>query len=234
MDPNVPKIELQANKKKDTEDLNDTDAKKHAGCGVIALMESARDDENVDRFKHKWHKINLNKGVAKDVEFGEQEMKLAKLYEDEKRAQALAELYEDEKRAQALAKLYEDEKQTRPLANFLINVKHKEKLAINWIKDEVRKIVEDVEDGGWRKKKNPSQNGGEGVENEAGSGVGCKGAKNTVPDQKAKDEVEKERRHVLNVIRNALPAIYPGRTALHMAAANGNVEIVREICEVGM
>jgi ankyrin repeat protein len=241
MDPNVPKIELQANKKKvpkivlqankkkDTEDLNDTDAKKHAGCGVIALMESARDDEDVDRFKDKWHKINLNKGVAKDAEFGEQETKLAKLYQDEKLAQALAELYQDEKRAQALAKLYQDEKQTRPLTNFLINVKHKEKLAINWIKDEVRKIVQDVEGWGWRKKENQSQNGGQGGENEAG----CKGEKERVPDQKAKDEVEKDSRHVLNVIRNALPAIYPGRTALHMAAANGNVEIVRGICDVG-
>jgi ankyrin repeat protein len=208
MDLKVPNM-LKADKRADTKELNDTDAMKLAKCGVIPLMESARDDEHVDRFKDKWHNINLNTGVGKHVDFGEQETKLAKLYEDEESAKALAKLYEDEERGPALAK----EKPTRPVGNSILNIKHKEKLAINWLKEEVRKIVQDVEHAGWRKKENQSPNGREG-------------AKDRVPDQNADDC------HVLKVIRNALPAIYPGRTALHMAAANGNVDIVRAICGV--
>ncbi|CAM6027370.1 unnamed protein product [Sphagnum balticum] len=284
MDPNVPKIKLQASKKRDTGDLNDTDA----NCGVIALMESARVDD-VDTFKRKWGEINLNRGVGTDVKFEEQKTKLAMLYceqiralvklyaeqirglaksceDDEKarapgksykdkeqaralakwylgddKALAAAELYEEKEKFQALAKLFEDkekaqalanfmfdedEKQTQPLANFMTNLNEYQISAITWIKGEVRTIVNDVEK--WRKKKIQSENGGENVENEAG----CKGAKDSVPDQKAEDEVAMELRHVLKVIRNALPAIYPGRTALHMAAANGNVKILQEICEV--
>jgi len=41
--------------------------------------------------------------------------------------------------------------------------------------------------------------------------------------------VGKKEEH-LPVIWNALPVIYPGRTALHMAAANGQVDIVDAIC----
>jgi len=37
--------------------------------------------------------------------------------------------------------------------------------------------------------------------------------------------------HVPDIIWSAYAVIYPGRTALHMAAANGQVEIVNEICK---
>jgi ankyrin repeat protein len=303
MDPNV---ELQANKIHGTEYLTDTHVRPHVDCGVIGLMELARDGK-VGDFKAKWHYFNLNRGVAfksTDVKFGEQKtglailyakqiQALAKLYEDEELARALAELHKDKERARALAKLYEDEdeeparalakfyndevgaraiakfykdeeraqalaklyedakqarahaKQARELADFMTNVKEHEKKAVTWIDDEVRKIVYDVEHGEWRKKKTQSTNGGQKGEGGAVCnplcGVGCKGAKDRVPDRNAKDkvpdrkakqEVGKAAWHVLKVIRNALPAIYPGRTALHMAAANGNAEIVKAICGV--
>jgi len=251
MDRNVSEIELWADMMEGTEELTDSDAMERAGCSVIALMELARDGRDVAAFKAAWHHFNLNRGVAfesRDVKFGEQETALAKLYEDEKQARALAKLYKaveearelaklykDEKQARPLAKLDEDEKQTRPLANFIFNVEDKEKFAINWIKDEVRKIVQELEDGGWRKEKNPPQNGGEDVKDKAGRTgtndmVGCnvlcgggrKGAKDGVLGEEELPEL----------IRNALPAIYPGRTALHMAAANGNLQIVEAICKV--
>jgi len=165
---------------------------------------------------------------------------IAKFYKDEKRGEDLAKLYEGAKKARALAKLGGGEEQARSLEGFMTNVKEHQK-AITWITvevgkivNEVRKIVDEVKDGERRKKKTQSPNGGENVEDVAVRkvlcGVGCKGAKdngakNTVPDRKASW-------HVLKVIRNALPAIYPGRTALHMAAANGNAKIVEEICKV--
>jgi len=165
---------------------------------------------------------------------------IAKFYKDEKRGEDLAKLYEGAKKARALAKLDGGEEQARSLEGFMTNVKEHQK-AITWITvevgkivNEVRKIVDEVKDGERRKKKTQSPNGGENVEDVAVRkvlcGVGCKGAKdngakNTVPDRKASW-------HVLKVIRNALPAIYPGRTALHMAAANGNAKIVEEICKV--
>ncbi|KAH9569367.1 hypothetical protein CY35_03G129400 [Sphagnum magellanicum] len=160
---------------------------------------------------------------------------IAKFYKDEKRGEDLAKLYEGAKKARALAKLDGGEEQARSLEGFMTNVKEHQK-AITWITvevgkivNEVRKIVDEVKDGERRKKKTQSPNGGENVEDVAVRkvlcGVGCKGAKNTVPDRKAIW-------HVLKVIRNALPAIYPGRTALHMAAANGNSKIVEEICKV--
>jgi ankyrin repeat protein len=308
---------LWAEKLHGTEHLTDAEVK----CGVIGLMELARDGELGD-FEAKWQKFNLNRGVAFEsthVKFGEQEMELAKLYakqiqalaelyedeelaralaklhadKDEEGARALAELYldkegpraltelyrdeheeptpalakfhedtvearaiakfyKDEEQAQAFAKLYEDAKQARAFADFRTNVKEPEGKAAAWIEKEVRKIVDDVEDGDWRKKK--SRNGGQkpkdGAVCNGRSGVGCKGAnervpnpkakdsvpdpkaEDSVPDGKAKKEVGKPRWHVLKVIRNALPAIYPGRTALHMAAANGNVDIVRVISRV--
>jgi ankyrin repeat protein len=140
---------------------------------------------------------------------------IAKLYKYEERARALAKLYEDAKQARALAKLDGGEEQARPLKDFMTNVKEHEK-AITWITLEVQKIVHEVKDGAWRSK-----------------GAKDKGAKNRDPDRKAKEKVAKGDWHVLKVIGNALPAIYPGRTALHMAAANGNSEIVRAICDVG-
>ncbi|CAM6027366.1 unnamed protein product [Sphagnum balticum] len=132
---------------------------------------------------------------------------LAKFYKDEERARALAKLYEDAKQARALAKLDEDEEQARPLADFMTNVKGHEKKAVTWIYGKVRKIVYDVEHGEWRKKKTQSTNRGEKVED----GAVRKRAKNKVPDRKAKEEVGKADWHVLKVIRNALPAIYPGK-----------------------
>jgi hypothetical protein len=161
------------------------------------------------------------------TKFAQQEKGLAKLYA--KQVQALAKLYEDEEHAR---KLYQGEKQTRPRAKFMINVKHNENLPKNWITREVRKIVEDVEYGGWRNKENQSENRGNEVEDEAWGNVLCGGGRKGAKHRAHKDGVGKEGRHVLKVIRNALPAIYPGRTALHMAAANGNVEIVRALCEV--
>ncbi len=305
--------ELHANKIHGTEYLTDTHVRPRVDCGVIGLMELARDGK-VGDFKAKWRYFNLNRGVAfksTDVKFGEQKtglailyakqiQALAKLYEDEElarelaalhkdkelaralaklhededeepalarakfyndkvRAREIAKLYKDEERAQALAKLYEDAKQARAhakqarahakqareLADFMTNVKEHEKKAVTWIDHEVRKIVHDVEDGEWRKKKTQSTNGGQKGEGGAVCnplcGVGCKGAKDRVPDRNAKDKVPDRKAeeavgkapwHVLKVIRNALPAIYPGRTALHMAAANGNAEIVKAICGV--
>jgi ankyrin repeat protein len=307
MDSNTAEINLQANKingtesklranKIDgTEDLTDTHVRRYVECGVIGLMESARDGKLGD-FVAKWQHFNLNRGVAfksTDVKFRDQKMELemlyakqilalAKLYadderarneelarneqrarkeraralaephEDEELARALAKLYEDKERARALAKLYEDAKQARAhakqageLKDFMTNVNEDAKKAKNWIHQEVVKIVNDVEGGGWRTKKTQSTNGDQKREDVAVCnglcGLGCKGAKDRVPDGKAKDRVQdpkakqkggKGRLHVLKVIGNALPAIYPGRTALHMAAANGNVEIVRAICAV--
>jgi hypothetical protein len=95
MDRKVPEIKLQANKIKPTEPLNDT-ANILAGYGVIALMESARDDD-VAPFKVNWHQIHLNRGVGTYVKFGEQKTKLAKLYAEQIRA--LAKLYEDGEQA---------------------------------------------------------------------------------------------------------------------------------------
>ncbi|CAK9873828.1 unnamed protein product [Sphagnum jensenii] len=176
---------------------------------------------------------------------------LAEPHEDEELAQALAKSYEDKERARALAKLYEDAKQALAdakqagaLADFMPKV-HDHKEAVNWIAREVEEIVADVEGGAWRTKKTQSTKGDQRREDGAVCkglcGLGCKGAKHRVPDGKAKDRDQdpkpkqkggKGRLHVLKVIGNALPAIYPGRTALHMAAANGNVEIVRAICAV--
>jgi ankyrin repeat protein len=50
--------------------------------------------------------------------------------------------------------------------------------------------------------------------------------------EKAKDGVGEEAKELSKVICNALPGVYPGRTALHTAAAYGNVEIVKIICKV--
>jgi ankyrin repeat protein len=256
---------LWANKIDGTEDLTDTEVGLDVKCGVIGLMESARDGKLGD-FVAKWQHFNLNRGVAfesTDVKFRDQKMELemlyakqiqalAKLYEDDKRARApavsredeelarelakfyedeerarapadsredkeqargLAKFYEDEERARALAKFYEDAKQARALADFMTNNDHEKavhKEAVKWIAHKVGKLVDDVEGGDWRPKKTQSTNG----------------------DPKAKEEGGKGRLHVLKIIGNALPAIYPGRTALHMAAANGNVEIVRAICAV--
>ncbi|CAK9221118.1 unnamed protein product [Sphagnum troendelagicum] len=44
-------------------------------------------------------------------------------------------------------------------------------------------------------------------------------------------DMQQRRLHVPDIIWNAYAVIYPGRTALHMAAANGQVEIVTAICE---
>ncbi|CAK9873822.1 unnamed protein product [Sphagnum jensenii] len=298
MDSRVAKIKLWADKIHDTEHLTDTHVGPYVECGVIGLMELARDG-GVRDFKAKWHRFNLNRGVAfKDVKFGEQEKALVKLYakqvravtklvtklceddeqardvaeqarkvaklceddeqarevadarkvaklcEDEELVLALANLYEDEKQARPLAKLDEDKKQTGPLANF--------EFAKKWIESEVRKRVHDVEYGEWRKKNNGSQNGGDKGKDKAGrtgtndgvggngtndrvgfnllSGGGRKRAKDGGRGEKAKDGVREEAKKLPEVIYNALPAIYPGRTALHMAAANGNVRIVEAIC----
>jgi ankyrin repeat protein len=301
MDSNTAKINLQANKIDGTEDLTDTHVRRYVECGVIGLMESARDGELGD-FVAKWQHFNLNRGVAfesTDVKFRDQKMELemlyakqiealAKLYEDDERARneaagnerpgalaephedeelagRLAESYDREEQARALAKLYEDArarghaKPARSLYDFIPKPNEHEN-AVTWIRREVQKIVQDVEDLVEKKKKTQSINGNQKREDVAVCnclcGLGCKGAKDRVPDPKAKEEggkgrrnVSKEERgkgrwnvskkeggkglwHVLKVIRNALPAIYPGRTALHMAAANGNVEIVRAICAV--
>jgi ankyrin repeat protein len=322
MDSNTAEINLQANKingtesklranKIDgTEDLTDTHVRRYVECGVIGLMESARDGELGD-FVAKWQHFNLNRGVAfesTDVKFRDQKMELemlyakqiealAKLYEDDERARneaarneragaladphedeelagRLAESYEREEQARALAKLYEDArarghaKPARSLYDFIPKPNEHEN-AVTWIRREVQKIVQDVEDLVERKKKTQSINGNQKREDVAVCnglcGLGCKGAKDRVPDPKAKNRVPdpkakeeggkgrrnvskeergkgrwnvskqkggKGRLHVLKVIGNALPAIYPGRTALHMAAANGNVEIVRAICAV--
>ncbi|CAM6027369.1 unnamed protein product [Sphagnum balticum] len=207
-----------------------------------ALAKLPKDGEQAQALE-KFYKDEDEEPARALVKFREDKVRaraIAKFYKDDERAQALAKLYEDAKQARALAKLEEDEEQARPLADFMTDVKEHEK-AINWIKDEVRKIVDEVKDGAWRKKKPQSPNGGEKKEDGAVRnvlcGVGCrgakdKGAKNRVPDRKAKEEVGKADWHVLKVIGNALPAIYPGRTALHMAAANGNSEIVRAICQV--
>ncbi|CAM6055622.1 unnamed protein product [Sphagnum tenellum] len=205
--------------------------------------------------------------LAKLYEDEELARALAELHEDEERAQALAKLYEDEEEdegpdralyrfnkdkvaARAIAKIYKDEERARALAKLYedkehVNLNEPEKRAVASIRSEVKKIVCDVEQGDWRKKKTQSTNGDQKGEDVAVCnglcGLGCKGAKDRVPDPKAKNRVAdpkaKEKGgkggwHVLRVIRNALPAIYPGRTALHMAAANGNAEIVGVICAV--
>ncbi len=238
----VPKMTLlSASKINDTDPLKDSDEPFRSGVpklkrngdkphksGVITLMELARDGKDVDAFEAAWHDVNLNREVAfKDVKFEEQET--------------------------ALAGLYVGKPQGRALAN-LCNVEHQDEMLKEWIKTEVRKIVEDVKLGGWRKKKNRSQNWGEQVKDKAGrtgtndgvggngtnDRVGCndlcgggrKGATDRVRGENAKDGVGEEEKKLPDVIHTALPAIYPGRTALHMAAANGNVKIVKAICEV--
>ncbi|CAM6055623.1 unnamed protein product [Sphagnum tenellum] len=76
--------------------------------------------------------------------------------------------------------------------------------------------------------------GGNGTNDRVGynvlSGGGRKGAKDGGRGEKVEDGVGEDEKKLPEIIHNALPAIYPGRTALHMAAANGNVKIVREIC----
>jgi hypothetical protein len=44
-------------------------------------------------------------------------------------------------------------------------------------------------------------------------------------------DMQQRRLHVPDIIWSAYAVIFPGRTALHMAAANGQVEIVNAICE---
>jgi ankyrin repeat protein len=195
--------------------------------------------------------------VAKLCEDEELVLALANLYEDEKQARPLAKLDEDRKQTGPLAKLDEDKKQTGPLAKLDEDKKQTALLANfefakKWIESEVRQRVEDVEYGEWRKKNNGSQNGGDKGKDKAGrtgtndgvggngtndrvgfnllSGGGRKRAKDGGRGEKAKDGVREEAKKVPEVIYNALPAIYPGRTALHMAAANGNVRIVEAIC----
>jgi hypothetical protein len=107
-------------------------------------------------------------------------------------------LYENEEQAQALAKFDEDENQTRPLANIMNNVNGYQKLAINWIAREVRKIVEDFEDGGLRKKKNQSQNGAKGWKTKLGATsypeLGAKGRRTELGTKRRRTEFRTKRR----------------------------------------
>ncbi|CAK9221100.1 unnamed protein product [Sphagnum troendelagicum] len=140
MAPKVRETKLRRNKMNETE-LNETYAKEQAHCGVIELMELAR-DADLDAFKVKWKGLDWNSGVAfesTDVKFGEQETALAKLYAkqvqalaklyakqdaalakscegDEEQARAVAKLWEDDEQAGAVAKLFEGEDQARKLA----------------------------------------------------------------------------------------------------------------------